>query len=193
MKIKFYYLSSILSLILTSMSCEKDHEVVNIDRSLLVPLNIGNFWNYQISYYDSLKNVLRIDSNKITVTGDTIINNQLWYNIDFGGKRAPVAYRNTVEGLFQHDFWHDSYLIFKYPIGLGEVYNSTKVISTNEIINVPAGNFSCINYQHNYLNFKYSTLISPGIGFIKFDIGTAINGGQLYISEIWKLVDYNIK
>jgi len=97
MKIKFYYLSSILSLILTSMSCEKDHEVVNIDRSLLVPLNIGNFWNYQISYYDSLKNVLRIDSNKITVTGDTIINNQLWYNIDFGGKRAPVAYRNTVE------------------------------------------------------------------------------------------------
>lgn len=187
----------IIVLTFSFVSCEKTCDIENIDKTFLLPLKVGNVWNYEATYYDSSKNVLYKDFKNITITGDTIINNQLWYNIDFGGYFHPVAYRNNLEGLLVHEF-NSTSILYKYPIKLGEIFDTSSTFfgtlaSIDEIIFVPAGNFSCYNYQKVYQKIKVNNYISPGIGIIKADIAIGLDAAQPYVKETWELISYNIK
>jgi hypothetical protein len=174
-------------------SCCKENQFEEVDKTFLVPLKVGNFWKYKATHYDSLQNLLYTDTLTIKVIGDTIIDNQIWYNLDYEG----VSYRNNSEGL-QIYYFNSASLLYRYPIMLGEVYDSSStssvtVTSINESVLVPAGKFSCYNYQRKFTDLNINIYLSPGIGFIKYPNLKSINGGRLYVSEYRELISYKIR
>jgi hypothetical protein len=91
----------------------------------------------------------------------------------------------------------DSTLVFKYPTKVGESYSSgvedsTKVLSIDTLISVPAGKFHCICYQEEAQGVvdesRVLWFVSPGVGWVKEVAYSRFRNGRAagHEVEVWK-------
>lgn len=200
----------LLILLLSStifLSCSESTEPDNSINEL-IPLKIGNTWNYIRTVYDSLGSVLYTDNINSSVERDTIINYIKW----FGLTNAPgsVYFTNKSNGYWALQtialpyFPNDtSYIVYKYPTEVGDIYGDPEtpreVISVDEMITVPAGKFNVIHLittfigSSNYLLDSFETFITPGVGIVKvMQIGKRYDGTKFVVYKD-ELVNYSIE
>ncbi len=173
----------------------------------LIPLKIGNYWKYKIRTFDKDSNQIRFDNDElvieqeIEVFGDTTIDGEKFYGMDHWIDRGKYQYfANKDDGVygFQDNFelGVDSIsLYYKYPAFVSDKYNVNggliEIISTNEAVKVPVGEFNCIVYKiTDKKGIIVKFYISPGTGYVKIYFnGTALEGRDLDNIFIWELVD----
>ncbi|HPI18848.1 MAG TPA: hypothetical protein PKY56_00620 [Candidatus Kapabacteria bacterium] len=181
-----------------------------LENSDLFPLKIGNSWLCTINAYDKSNNNIFIDSYGNKYPYDT----NLRVISEFSTREGKVFFLQLESKQDKHLIYflkkNDGYYVgeksyseinffsqplFIYPVKKHLKYNflsdRIEVLSTNEMISVPAGTFKCYSYQiksiHPYepLLIRY---LSPGIGEIKIvTILPSILNEQFINSKIVKL------
>ena len=136
------------------------------------------------------------------VSRDTVIGKERWYKI-INFKPPDVDdydwYTNRSDGIWvlrkvirinpPIDTAFE-YVTFKYPTMGGEFWgspliDSTRAISTNEIIDTPLGIDTCIHYEDH---FEFSDLggfhyyFAPNKGCVMLDLYSQTNSGRLYVA-----------
>ncbi len=158
---KIYFILTIVCVVFAS--CSKDDTPTNgpPNNDVLLPLKIGNQWIMRITFIDSTH--LSPVYDTMTVTKDTLIENERWYYLD----RFGSYWTNKSDGVWSRNN-KDSELNWKYPATAGEKYsigvdNTVQVFYQN--VSVPAGNYWC--YEYKYLRLDFSWFLSPNLGFVK--------------------------
>ena len=193
--------------ILLLFSCSEPTEP---DSSIfeLVPLDVGNEWEYAITRYDTTGNILYEHNGTSKIFKDTVFNGIRWYcdipyyicNWYTNKSDGYWIFYQTMNGQTLRD---TAILLYKYPTYVGEIYGNpeypSEVVSVDEEISVPAGNFKVIHITHDLTADNYSPMISyetyicPGIGFIKsMQIGKREDGTK-YVIEKSELVRFQLK
>jgi len=178
----------LLAVIIFASACSESSSPSNKKIEIL-PLEIGNKWEYKISSEGEIKDMTTM------VFKDTIINNERWF--DFG----CLLMINREDGLWLRYYddktnkWEEE-LRYKYPAVAGEQYSDSldlvKVIAINEKVTVPAGTFNCYVYriplfEDNYMDYY----LCPGVGNIKTVSYENWNGHEIYEYQI--LQSYSLK
>ena len=160
----------------------------------IIPLKIGNTWTYRETNFNPNGSVSSVTQYGLIVTKDTIAQNERWFQFSSGSWG-----RNSQDGLLLNMFhsWDDIVLAYKYTATVGDMcealdYVTTKVISTNDVISVPKGSFSCYKYQSNRTDFPDNRLemiewFSPNIGLVRKE-----EWGLGYLSSVSELTAYTL-
>ena len=169
----------------------------NITDTEIIPLKMGNNWDYIRTVYDSAGIVQYTENINYLVIRDTIIHYERW----FGLTNTPASiyytnkyngywlYRKKVPNYFPND---TSFLIYKYPANVGDIYNGfgyqREVVAVNKLISVPAGSFNTIHYvdtflpPNNYLQESFEIFVARGIGIVKrMQIGRKYDGTNFVV------------
>jgi hypothetical protein len=170
MKILNVVLFLILITLVQSCSDINNPSVDGISNDI-IPLTVGNTWSYHTTLYDTAGNVFKEFNNSREITGDTLINNTIWYYYDTDAWFCSVF----KDGYHTYDPYRTdslrNQLNFKYPCAAGEKYSYYEVAKTDTQITVPAGTFNCIMYtlrMQTSMDFAYiDFFIKPGVGYIK--------------------------
>lgn len=162
-------------------SCEEVVEVPPVEEK--VPLQVGNEWVYELSYYDTLGNVLNTSYQRKTVLNDTIIQNDTWFVMNDGqlvrnssdgyvyynlaGRQPVIIYPSASHGQigYRYEYPHYSLWVLTTPreqastlnTSLGELSCSLFTIS-NEYLS-PHDTAPRVRKQEDY--------VSPGIGLVR--------------------------
>jgi hypothetical protein len=200
------YLLFILSALLI-YSCSESTEPDNTINQL-IPLKIGNTWNYSRTVYDSTGTVEYTENINSSVEKDTSIDGIKWY--DYTDAPTGIWYTNKsngywiyLEAITGYVLNDTSYIIYKYPTHIGDVYGvpemTREVVSIDQEISVPAGNFKVIHIittyigSTNYLLDSFETFIAPGVGIIKrVQIGKKSDGTKFIVYKD-ELESYTLK
>ena len=165
----------LFSLVLFS-GCKKDESnpVENSNSTLsqeIMPLKVGNTWEFQVTRYDSNNVVISTRNYTRTVSVEKVIETEKWYLI------GNDYYTNRADGLWIKESSESAQavIVTKYPVSLGEVfwrgstYWQKKCLSLNEEIIVNNNKYNCIHYE-SYDNTSYHNdeYWSKGIGPVKF-------------------------
>lgn len=158
----------------------------------IMPLSVGNYWKYQRVYYDPNGNITNVDTFKVAITKDTIINFTTWFFDDY----FWIYYNNKSDGLWIYSNI-SSWLMWKYPAQIGETYyagsDTVKVISTDKALTTLIGVYHCYSYEYNFRGLPIDTFISPGLGIVYSESAISINNGKPYIDSKSYLIDYKIE
>jgi len=99
------------------IGCEKNKEVINVNNKIdlyielgIIPLNVGNHWEYKTINYDSSGKVISQTKDTKDVNFKTIIDNTTYFHVsDFGINYYAT---NTFKGYEVLNFG----LLYKYPV-----------------------------------------------------------------------------
>jgi hypothetical protein len=200
------YLLFILAALLIyscSESTESDNSITE-----LIPLKIGNKWNYEYTAYDSTGTVNFQGNSTSSVDRDTMINSVSWYGygVDFSGVwniNKSDGYWVFVKAESNYFMNDSSWIVYKFPTNVGDVYRSqeypVEVLSVDEWISVPAGNFKTIHITQDFSKLNNSfqisseTYICPGIGVVKISQIGRKHDGTKYIVGKSELESYSLK
>jgi len=181
--------------------CSKDSDQksaeVNVASNVakpLMPLEIGNYWVFQLSALDTTINMVRpaaVDTFK--VVGDTLIDNEKWYFVTgLGPDRGIVC--NRADGFWNLRPGTPPAMFAKYPAVVNEVFKDSigtlelinQVASTNQEVIVPAGTYQCYKYHQTATGRDIATnyFFAPGKGLIKMEIATIKGNQPLVITEL---------
>ena len=186
----------VFSLLIASFlfSCQDDDQATSttpiVEEDLdLFPLELGNYWVYQVVKIDTLGNEEILSENDtVMVVGTRLINDEVYFTIEesnfFGFNSSPttVHLRDSsgflvndagVTLLSTTDF---DEVIFTQEIGPARIDYTME--STPEIVSVPLGDFDCLNYSGIATNlnddinppreqFKF---YSEGVGLVSSNI-----------------------
>ena len=194
-------LSLLLSLFI---SCSDNVSPIENDELEIIPLKLGNEWEYEQTTFDSTGKIVIIDYDIQSVLKDTIISNIKWYqynNSNFGW------YTNKEDGYWIYKLADTSliadrdttHLVFKQNYDNVAEYNGFEIVSVDTIIVVPAGNFNCIhlsykwNDSNNYLLYSYEIFLSPGIGRVKWEQIGELSNNQKFVPFKGELTRYLLK
>jgi hypothetical protein len=187
-------LSLVVSLFL---GCDKSNPVGNGGTNELIPLKLGNSWINVVSDYDSNRVITRIRVDSVWVSKDSTLNGEKYFVIskksgDSGGtlylQSSICLARNTPFG-YEQIYSEYSKTTYRYPI----IDSDSMVISTNEIVTVPAGTFNCIVYKFiaGLINtdtepqILYGKIyICPNVGIIKEELTIPRNNYGGYSSVL---------
>jgi len=204
-----HFLLLILLLSILILSCSESTEPDSSTFSF-IPLTIGNKWEYKVTDFDSTGNVINQIYGTRTIFEDTVVKGITWYAYtgDFRGNwntNKSDGYWVFVEGDSGQSINDTSWIEYKFPTQVGEVYGNpdypTEVVSTNEIISVPAGSFRTIHYRiqlddiifYNFLGVSFDSYVCPGLGIIKtMQIGKRYDGTKFVVYQN-ELASYDIK
>lgn len=198
-----------LLIILSSLLIYNCSESTEPDDSIneLIPLKIGNTWNYLRTVYDSTGIVSYTEDITSTVVKDTTIDGNTWYS--YNNIPTGIWYTNKSDGYWvfvKADYGYSlndsSWIVYKFPCLEGEKYGEPnfpiEVISTDEMISVPAGQFKTIHLITywdftNYLMHSFETFITPDLGIVKrMQIGKLYDGTKFIVYKD-ELVSYSIE
>jgi hypothetical protein len=163
----------------------------------LIPLKVGNSWNYKLTSYDSSGSISYIENQNSKIIKDTNISNHTWYA--YNDAPDGIWYTNKSDG-----YWafiksntgaivnDTSVIVFKYPTQVGDIYSnsymSMEVIAINEELIVSAGVFRTIHIKSvyedttNYLLDSFEWFIAPQVGIIRSkQIGKKPNGNKFVV------------
>jgi len=210
-------MKSITLLILVSsafvMSCDSSSGTSNTRE--IIPLSLGNRWEYTNTYYDSNSSVTGRDSSVFQVTDTLTANAELLYIInDFS---AAV---NRSDGYWS-DFFAISnlHLTLKYPAFIGDSFDKDTFIVTNEqtpdpidrafgetvvrstsrSVTVPAGTFVAYEYERTYHlesngrpYLREVRFVAPDVGDVKWVWYYCREDGTMWLSNEWLLSKYTV-
>ena len=186
MKTKFLYPAFffVILIIFVAAGCSKNE----IDKSVILPLKIGNYWVYKVTNTIDGK----VETDTLKVARDTLIKGEKWFIVNHTSEHSFVLIlQNKSDGLHMVDYYNTPHIFLKYKAIPGEVFtprkekDSVKVISINEKVVVPAGTFECYIYgsPQTDINTKEDHFcMAPGIGCIKTMVWTIL----------YELVNYKI-
>lgn len=193
----------VILLFITFTGCKKEDLTgpEQTQASVIMPLKVGNEWNFTEAYYDSTEKVIINIDTQNKVIKDTVIQNETWAVMDFG--YVKQLFTNRQDGLyFSLPNQFSPQLAFKYPVEKGYIYNyetgSLAIVSTDTSITVPAGKFSCIKYymevKGNGILSSYAYIfMSPQIGIIKSERYAKKKSGKFYKASEAVLKSYKLQ
>jgi hypothetical protein len=176
--------------ILTLLGCSSKKEAEeepSIDISpgqrvgnIIMPLEIGNMWVYNVYGIDTAQKQLRpILVDTLSVISDTVINSERWfYMAGLQGTEGWV--QNRKDG-----FWFalpgaQPFLFAAYPAQPGDTFTSligkstahTTVAGTGVEVKSPAGTDYCYKYVQKVapVNATTNYYFAPGVGLVKMEI-----------------------
>jgi hypothetical protein len=200
---------AILAVILPA-GCGKDKPCGHVTSTIL-PLELGKQWVGTVTDFDSQGAVNYIDTMAFVITRDTIISGERWFireGINEGPNKDGDSYvggysilAERGDGIWTHmsDSTTDwECLLHKYPAAAGDSYFycgdsalTIAVLSTNESVSVPAGNYQCYCYrmQYNFSDFTAAEVmyLAPDIGMVKLEGYFSQDGGEEYLTIQWVL------
>ena len=173
----------------------------------LIPLAVGNQWNYLTFSFDSLGSISSTSHDSTRIDGDSTIESQQWYYQRINGEK--VAYRNTDQGVVTRlfDTIGDGRIVvnYRYPAHVGDsfgypvfwIIGGTRIVtsdtdalcivkSIDTTIGVPAGMYSCYLFRtiHHGSDAYSDEYISPFHGWIQTDFYSRRRpGGPLIIAS----------
>jgi hypothetical protein len=193
MKSRYQSISIFVLLSLTTLACNRDDNPVTPGSPVqLMPLQVGNQWSFRITFFDTLGNVVTTRHDTMRVLRDTTLNNENWFVTTSG------IYSNRSGGLWS---WRmNPVLAFKYPgttLDTVRAYGTTvSIVSTNELATVPYGSLSCYHYKATWDSsngFHTNHFLSPGIGFVRLEVGSTFGAGGWYIYSVQELTGFVLR
>jgi hypothetical protein len=165
--------------------------------SEIFPLETGNHWEFRITQQDSI-----ITTHVNDVIKDTLCNGEPWYVLTYDNSVRTICRNNSSGWWFLYQGNPGSAvepsLYYRYPASANETYmtlDSTKVtvISTSDVVTVPAGKFTCYRYHmvHYKENYECDEYLSPGTGLV-WHVVFAPGTGTTKIAEVTELVSYRL-
>ncbi|MGE5480239.1 MAG: hypothetical protein ACM3U1_07395 [Chloroflexota bacterium] len=193
-------MKKILVFVLTlafAVACSKDHssplDLNPVDKTdVLIPLAVGNTWYYDTYFVSSSnpKDSIKIESSFATVPSKFKIGDEDWYNWSDGTDGwAPLTNRD--DGLYFYvGEEYPPLPFYKYPTKVGdknaEGSSKWKTISVDAQISVPAGKFSCIQFeQFNSGPLKSYDFYCPKVGLIQESHIVEITGKGAFLDTTW--------
>ncbi len=148
--------------------------------NIIMPLEVGNMWEYQIFALDTAVNDLRmIKVDTFAVVEDTAVNAERWFHI--GGLQGTEGWvTNRRDGFWFARLNEDPFLFAKFPAEVGDRYTSTigtveaeiTVTDVGAEVTVPAGTFRCYRYVQKAGPMGVTTIFyfAPGAGLVKVSL-----------------------
>ena len=184
--------------IFSLINCSKDSPTSSDESKEIWPLKVGNYWLYVIS--SNMDSIVE----KIEVIGTKMINNNEISQLKFydyeNNYIDTLLFKNENDGVYFYTEKGQKYLVFKYPVKVGDkwfnVFEAGQIecISTNTSIQTPAGKFSCVVYRFSgkeedqSLKAYTEVYMSPNVGWVA---SKEIEDGQ---SDKWfYLKSYHLK
>ena len=145
----------------------------------LIPLQVGNTWNYSQSELDKSGKLLRRKGVQAKVADEKKIGNKHWYKYqefgdnfwvrnDTGGQYEAILddeetspNKNTKEILFYR--YPAKATPTKYKLEFGEM----TLVSKSTTVETKAGKFACYHYRLVESELKIDMFMSPGKGLVK--------------------------
>lgn len=221
MKRKIFYLIVIIILLpFIFYSCDDSSTQPILNSGVLIPLKIGNEWDYKIIETVTVNpDSFSIDTLKQRIINEENINNEIWYFRSVDSNSAFIRLINREKGLYLSIFEEEMQIV-KYPLILGDsvifttfhrtnendevidtFYTYKKITSINKTISVPAGKFNCVELTDiNYS--KSDILIYPeshkeyyaiNVGLIKMVDYYEDYTGNLRLQRSMELIDFDLK
>ena len=185
-----------LTVIMTAFclnSCTKDSNPVSSGSiPELLPLKVGNSWTMKRTLYYPPGTFWFIDTVTFTVTSDTVIENQTWYNTTNG------TYRNGPDGLYT--YYSGPLLVGKYPSFPNDTFSvqgrTVTIISTNEPKKIGSNFLLCYHYLESIPSsngFQFNTYYAPGVGWIHLEEAEGVPTKKYALTATWDLIAYQLK
>lgn len=187
--------------------CNKSNPVSSDESAVgVIPLTIGNTWEYSGVTYDTTSEVAERYSELMNVQRDSIIFGRHMYL--YGSWSTNTDSGLIVGGGFSyvpdppppHDTIPAWWLVYQYPTKQGESYRSIGsaivVGSIDTVIAVTAGSFHCIDYKQYCQGDLFSEdYICPGIGRIKYVgyFGPDFPSQAAMVRTVVELKQYTVK
>jgi hypothetical protein len=169
--------------LITLPGCSKDSITGGDSTPLphLIPLAIGNYWNYSVSIYDTAgaQPVSYVDSSQWRVLSDTAIGGYRWYR--FAGSYAC----NKSDGFWMYLSATPS-LYFRYPVIEGDTVATggsltVVVMAVAERDTIAGGMRFCHRYRvHIASALTTEYFIQPGLGIVRYDQYSQTQSGRTY-------------
>lgn len=182
----------------------------NSSNDVLVPLKVGNYWEYSNSSGKDFSVNYEIILKFITENDDSIYG-KLAYGplVEVGGYsliyNSDSGYYNGGEvRTILHDTLLTKILLAKYPVNVGDEWETNtissdsldkyKCISKSKFVVTPAGTFNCIvykKYNTEFDEYEYRYYYTPGVGLILTELYEEKSTG-LVLLRSEKLIGYKI-
>lgn len=163
---------------------------------VIVPMAVGNRWDYQVSHYPAGGNPYQTDDS-IVIVGQ----------VNVGGEARYVAnanehFVNRGSGLWYKPSGTSTiYLLFAYPTDIGAVWPSglqgevaVTLLSKTSQVTVPHGSYSCYRYLAEYpvssgqgLRYYY---VVPNVGIVQYQIW---DSAGINLEELGQLADVQLE
>ncbi len=148
--------------------------------NIIMPLEVGNAWVYQIYALDTAGNALRLASiDTLMVVEDTTVNYERWFRVT-GLPRTEGWVINREDGFWFARPNEQPFLFAKFPAEVGDRYTSTigqveahtTLAAISVEVTVPAGTYLCHKYIQKIGPLEATTnyYFAPGIGLVKMSI-----------------------
>ena len=154
-----------------------------------MPFAVGNYWIFQaMNYQDGEIEYQATDTMRV-LSSITDADGREWFDVGLKDSSGIVYYGNTGRGF---EILRDHHqLIVPYPAALGrhtlyyggEEQGSVELVDQYEIVEVPAGKFTCYHYIYlEGLPGESHAWYVPGVGLVK--------SHQIFTSEDGHKYDY---
>jgi len=193
------------------ISCSDSGNNPSEDNSVLMPLKIGNTWEYKTYFYyneipDTITYRMIVDS-EFEYKGVKYHKLKVINNRSNDSAISKELYINKSDGLYILTIYDDADIFnrFKYPTYNGESFTlpCSEKFYTEDInyeYETPIGKFKCIKYvniryyEENEIERTY-TFYSPNIGLIALEFYTSSfeGGGVPHLFAKYILINYSLK
>ena len=177
-----YVIASLIFLLTIGCSTKSplEPEIPNI-----MPLKVGNSWDYLLSTYDAFGNETQVGSIIETVMGRVSIDSEAWFlleDISTSSDTETYYLANRRDGSWARDSINASpELYIKYPMSVGDTFEmggflgggAVEVVSLDETVVVPAGSFKCVHFLNDGATLKIHIYFALGKGRIKYVLEAA--------------------
>ncbi len=152
-------------------SGDKENPITPIEKSLILPLNIGNQWLGRAERIGNNGEIISTSYLGISVVGDITVDSSKLSILQMeNGQQFSCL--NTDSG-FVYKINGTNYLQFKYPGLVGDRFSISgnayrEIISTDTLISTIYGKYNCYHYSLQIYdnNFHTEQYLSPNYGFI---------------------------
>ncbi len=191
----------IIPLILFIFSCStKNNPTICSDQNdSILPLEIGNKWEYLKIHYDG--NNQPLDSSIVVreIISKIEINKENWFRYE-----NSILVTNRNDGIWsketQPPFETEAKLVYKYPTYRGDSYSHFEVVSTNKIIKIGNRYFRTIVYRRYFEiegkidkeSIYDEDYLCCGIGLVKSIAVRKNKDGNFYVFRNMILLNYNL-
>jgi hypothetical protein len=170
--------------------------------SVIQVLTVGSQFEGIVTQFSSTGAILSVDTGITEVISDTVMEGWLWALVVDNVQGDTLVSSNQPDGLWTWDsaFYNppgDKYLTLKYPASAGDTYPlmdfTARVVSTSELVTVPAGQFECYHYRISAIfNVTVGEIWAcPNLGIVKAE-EYALEGFSVYLANRMELLSYSL-
>lgn len=198
---KYCVIILFLSFLFDLNSCNKNNLIdplATIQQGM-IPLKVGFKWTWNVTLFDATGKVVGSHVWSVEIVKDTMINNETWFIEKEGNTLSAYPITNRDGVTYSYSNGHASILfntVTEDTTLPSTNSNLSYLVSKNNFIHVPCGNFSCNNYRV-YLDYHDKKILIQNYylefnkGMIKTESFSVKSDGSQYISATTELASTN--